>query len=390
MSSFLENTSRFRRSMQFLAALTMLVLAVNASAYRTDHGLLPSGSSQCETHVPITLDLPANAEPIPDPFNGEYSGGFYHVEEIDDRLFYVTDGVYQAMFLVDNLGIILVDAPPSIGVNQADPASSVSMLEIIHGIPEAKGKPIRKMVYSHTHMDHIGAASIIKDAYPKVDIIAHRETREQLARGTGELEGLLPGSGANPPPLPNKVFGNKKTIRLGRQVVQLSYKGPIHEPGNIFIYAPKQKVLMLIDVIFPGWVPFTNLALAEDIPSFIDAHDKVLEVDFDVFIGGHFNRLGSRADVEEARAYILDVKRNALSALSDSSLFAIFGLKPRNGLGAFNIYLDQVACKCANLTLDQSDTPSGTPWLERLGNADISTLTHCWEMAEAIRIDPSF
>ena len=48
---------------------------------------------------------------------GEFSGGFYHVEELKDGLFYMTDGAFQAMFLVSGEGIILVDAPPSIGFN---------------------------------------------------------------------------------------------------------------------------------------------------------------------------------------------------------------------------------------------------------------------------------
>jgi hypothetical protein len=58
----------------------------------------------------------------------------------------------------------------------------------------------------------------------------------------------------------------------------------VHESGNIFIYAPNQKVLMLVDVIFPGWTPFKDLAMAQDVPEFIAAHDKVLEYDFDTFI----------------------------------------------------------------------------------------------------------
>lgn len=32
------------------------------------------------------------------------------------------------------------------------------------------------------------------------------------------------------------------------------------------------EVLMLVDIVFPGWVPFMNLALATDVPGFIAAH----------------------------------------------------------------------------------------------------------------------
>ena len=370
--------------------LALMGMSVNANAYRSDHDLLPQGSDVCESHVPVTLNIPPNAQAIPDAFQGEFSHGFYHIEELNDGLFYMTDGVYQAMFLVAKQGIIVVDAPPSIGINQADPSQSVSIVDVIYSIPETQGLSIKHLVYSHTHLDHIGAASIIQDAFPNVKITAHWETQKQLMQGTGELEGLLPGAGTNPPPLPNKMFNKQKVVRLGKQAVHLSYKGPAHEPGNIFIYAPKQKVLMLVDVIFPGWSPFTNLAIAEEVPEYIEAYDEVLAYEFDVFIGGHFNRLGNRDDVVEAKEYIMDIKANALAALQNPALFQIFGLAPQNGLGAFSIYLDQMACDCANRTLDPNITPSGSDWVNRLGTADINTLTHCWEMGEAMRIDPTF
>ncbi len=147
---------------------------------------------------------------------------------------------------------------------------------------------------------------------------------------------------------------------------------------------------MLVDVIFPGWSPFSDLALAEDVPKFFEAHDLALSFDFDTFVGGHLNRLGGRQDVALAQQYIEDLRANATAALSDPALFQIFGIAPQNSLGAFAIYLDQVACRCANLTLNPATTPSGNSWLGLLGAADINTVGHCWQVAESLRIDPSF
>lgn len=365
----------------------IILLSANAFAYRTDHGVLPEGTSTCDAHVPVTLEVPDNAQAIPDPFKGEFSGGFYHIEQLKEGLFYMTDGAFQAMFLVTRKGIILVDAPPSIGFNPVDPASSVSLLDVIYSVPEAQGKPIRKLIYSHSPLDHIGAASLVKEAFPNVQVIAHKATKRRIARGTGNVQ-FLPGSGALPPPLPNKTFNKRMTVRLGGQMLKLSYHGPVHEPGNIFIYAPEQKVLMLVDVIFPGWAPFNDLALADDVPLYIKAHDIALGFNFETFIGGHVNRLGSRTDVENALEYIKDIKANATSALFDPSLFAVFGILPTHALGALGIYLDQVACSCANTTLNKELTPSGRNWLKQIGAADINTVGHCWAMAESLRVDP--
>ncbi len=88
--------------------------------------------------------------------------------------------------------------------------------------------------------------------------------------------------------------------------------GVNHEPGNVFIYAPRQEVLMLADVIFPGWVPFKD-----------PAHDIALSYDFETFIGGHLARLGTRQDVEIQREYFQDMIANAGTALQTVDYFCL-------------------------------------------------------------------
>ena len=56
----------------------------------------------------MALPEPARWIPI-DPEKG------YVVEEIEDGLHWVSDGPYQALFLVESEGVTLVDAPPSLG-----------------------------------------------------------------------------------------------------------------------------------------------------------------------------------------------------------------------------------------------------------------------------------
>jgi glyoxylase-like metal-dependent hydrolase (beta-lactamase superfamily II) len=129
--------------------------------------------------------------------------------------------------------------------------------------------------------------------------------------------------------------------------LELAYKGPAHEPGNIFIYAPDQKVLMLVDVVFPGWTPFRDLAEAENTPAYMRAHDQILEYDFDTFIGGHVGRLGTRSDVETQREYMIDMATNAATALQTVDFNAVAGELMTNNLWLmFDTYLDQVAQMC--------------------------------------------
>ena len=189
----------------------------------------------------------------------------YLIEDLDAGLYVVHDGIYQAMFLTTGEGVIVVDAPPNLGQN------------LVNAIAETTDEPITHVVYSHAHADHIGAAGLLPaDAV----YIAHEDTAAQLERnGANSTERMPPFGvflGAGPVPLPTETFADAYTLEVGDQVLELDYLGPNHAPGNIFIYAPEQKTLMLVDVVFPGWAPFKDLALAMDIPGYIAAHDEVL------------------------------------------------------------------------------------------------------------------
>ena len=278
----------------------------------------------------------------------------YLVEEIKDGLFWVTEGAYQGMFLVTGQGVIVVDAPPSIGE------------KYLKAIEEVTDQPITHLIYSHSHNDHIGAAGI----FPKdITIIGHKWTAEQL-----EIR--------NDPnrPVPTVTFEDKYTLEVGTQILELEYHGPMHEPGNIFIYAPQQKVLMVVDVIFPGWVPFKDLAMAEDVPFFLHAHDKILEYDFETFIGGHLTRLGTPQDVQIQKEYFEDVQRNAATANIQVDFMEIGQEVGFENLWlVFQIYADKITQQCTDDTVPK--------WIDRLGGADLFTYDHCWKISESQRID---
>ena len=64
-----------------------------------------------------SLNLPDYA-PIPAPaFGPAPNAQGYYVGRVERNLYWVTDGVYQAAFLTTSDGVVLFDAPPSIGHN---------------------------------------------------------------------------------------------------------------------------------------------------------------------------------------------------------------------------------------------------------------------------------
>jgi len=297
-----------------------------------------------------------HAAPLPDNAIGpqiDFTKG-YLVEEIKDGLYWVTEGAYQVMFLTTGEGVIAIDAPPSIGENY------------LKAIEEVTDEPITHVIYSHTHKDHVGAMSMFPD---DAIYIAHQEVADTLSKRNDPNR-----------PLPTITFEDAYTLEVGNQKLELAYYGPIHEPGNIFIYAPNQKVLMLVDVIFPGWTPFKDLAMAHDVPEFLAAHDKVLEYDFDTYVGGHLTRLGTYEDAQIQKEYFTDIEAAAAKANQEVSFVAIGQEVGFENLWlVFQIYADSITQQCTDEIV--------TKWVDRLGGVDLFTYDHCWKISESQRID---
>jgi glyoxylase-like metal-dependent hydrolase (beta-lactamase superfamily II) len=288
----------------------------------------------------------------------------YLVEEIRDNLYWVTDGSYNTMFLVTDEGVVAIDAPPSIGQNY------------LKAIAEVTDKPVTYVIYSHAHLDHIGAAGI----FPKnATYIAQEATASELQRAMS-----LTSNTSTIPPVPTVTFVSNYTLQVGNQTLDLDYYGDNHMPGNLFIYAPNQKTLMLVDVVFPGWVPFVYLAISSDIAGFIESLDIALNnYDFDTLVGGHLTRLGTRDDVATEQEFINDLEKAAIKANTEvqfTNIAAQVGNTSDIWL-LYSKYIDAVDQNCVQTMLSK--------WEDRLGGAEAFMPTHCFTMTEAGRVEPS-
>ncbi len=334
-------------SLPILATLLLLAIACSTAATPPP---LPTATPETPAAVtqPTVAPVPAAAfGPAIDPAKG------YFVEEIRDSLYWVTDGIYQVMFLTTGEGVMVVDAPMTIGEN------------LLKAISEVTNESVTHVVYSHYHRDHIGAAGM----YPSdAVIIAHEETAARLARNHDSNR---------PIPAPTVTFEDTYTLQVGRQTLELSYQGPIHTPGNIFIHAPSQKVVMVVDTVWPGWVPFKGFGEAEDTPAFIRAHDQILAIDFNTLVSGHVGRLGTRQDVEIQDQYVQDVQANtveALQAVGFADIAQQTGFE--NAWLLFDTFLSAVAQRCADVT--------EAKWTGRLAGADVFTFDNCLKMTLSI------
>ena len=325
-------------------------------------GLAGSGTALASPSKPSDATgsgLPTFA-PVPkEAFGPALNADGYFVGRIDGNLYWVTDSFYISMFLSTPEGVVVVDAPPTIGHN---------LLRAIADVTGSNGMPskITHMVYSHSHADHAGSASILGQDVVR---IGHSETRRLLLRDNDPNR-----------PAPAITFDHRYTLKVGGERLELAYHGPNHSPDNIYIYAPEHNTLMLVDVIFPGWVPFKNLAVSQDIPGWLQAQEIAMRYPWSTLVGGHVGRLGTRADGELQLSYMADLEaavRGSLD-LDPTPYFQMYG-PSGNAWAIFRTYLDEVAQQAAH--------PVTEKYLSVLAAADVFTQDHAWTLLESFRID---
>ncbi len=295
------------------------------------------------------LDVPeASKGPPVDPAKG------YRLQDFGKGLYLITDNAIQSMFMVYDSGVVVIDAPQAFAG------------KIRQAVAEVTDKPITHLVYSHAHADHIGGAKTL-GGHPI--IVAHQETLRLLKR-----------DGDPNRPLPTVTFADRYTLKAGKQVLELSYHGNGHLPGNIFIYAPAQRVLMAIDLVFPGWIPWRRFAVAQDVLGSIAQVEEIRKLSWDTFVGGHVTRTGTHADVDAQAEFYADLKQAAATALATTKPGET--LNPQdagNPWALYDNYIDRVAAQCVNAV-----TPK---WQSRLGGFDTFIWDQCYSMEQTLRIE---
>jgi glyoxylase-like metal-dependent hydrolase (beta-lactamase superfamily II) len=297
----------------------LLLVLLSASA---------AGSASAEDFLP----LPTQAKPVDDGPQG------YRLQKVGKNGYVVIKGFVQATFVVTSRGVVLIDAPPAMGDALAVAIKSVTNLPVTH------------VILTHSHFDHIGAASTFTGA----KLVAHALTAEVLR--------TYPDPKRPPPAI--TFPGSSHTLTVGGEKFQLIYPGPNHETGNIIVFVPGDRLAVMTDLVMPGWAPYRGWGNADYIPGILKAHDELLKLDFDTYVGGHVYRTGTHKDVEDSREFLLDLWNTTKRAQGEVPFAA--KVEPGNAWAAQAVWFDQVATKVTAELVSR--------WKDRLAGVD--TFTH--------------
>jgi glyoxylase-like metal-dependent hydrolase (beta-lactamase superfamily II) len=276
----------------------------------------------------------------------------FQIQPITGDLYRSGNGAWHSIFLVTPEGIIL-----------ADPLNTGHAEWLKGELASRFGVPVRYIIYSHSHFDHVEGAAVFADT---ATIIAYEGVAENLDGRYPHMPGdmidrnnngmidrddiMIPtnadpgicgmsarffdqydrnGDGIMTPAelqqdivRPDLYFSDRMTLTLGGKSVELLHPGKNHGNDMTAVYFPEERVMFATDMIADALVrddirslpsacgPLDGTPLAE----WIRSYRAVEALDFDIFAGGH-GAFFTKADVGLSRQFLEDLLQAVTAGL---------------------------------------------------------------------------
>src|SRR5947208_11818915 len=244
--------------------------------------------------ITSALAVPTQAQqPAPPPFA---------TTKVADNVYIFRYGGHQSMFIVTPQGVIATDP-----ISERRPAKPY--IDAIQAVTKA---PIKYVIYSHSHYDHIAGGQPFKDL--GAVFVAHRNAKARIAA-------LKPADVV----LPDQVVDGKRNITLGGTTLELNYVGKNHSDSTLVMRLPKEKIIFTVDWIPLQAVQFRGMADTY-LPDIEEGLNKVIAMDWERLIPGHpgpgGRQIGTKEDARAALAYLQDLSAAVKKATEEGKCYA--------------------------------------------------------------------
>lgn len=226
----------------------------------------------------------------------------FETKKVTDNVYVFRYGGHQSMFVVTPKGVIATDP-----IGFLRPQAVTAYIAEIKKITD---QPIKYVIYSHHHYDHIAGGKPFKDLGAR--FISHKIAKKRLQ----EL---------NYPDvvIPDGVVDTFHAIELGGVRLELHYVGRNHSDNSLVMLLPKEKILFTVDFIPIAAVQFRDMPDGY-LPDWFESLDKVLALDWTSMIPGHpyaGGRWGTKDDVRNLKQYMTDLSNSVREAAMQGKCF---------------------------------------------------------------------
>jgi len=258
-------------SLLALAAITPVAAIASDSGSPVDH-------SRFEDR-PLLADFTA----------GDCPNNPRSLEQINGNLYRHTTGAGLAV----HSGFVLITQEGALVI---DPAMTCTAGWLRDEIKKRFNVPVKYVVYTHAHADHISGGQIFQS--DGAVVVANQRAIEPIV---GEKI---------PTALPDRVFDTDMTITLGGETVQLHRVAPSHSDSMIMVLFPAYKALQCTDVCESKSMPYNDF-LDFYYPGWIETLDWVAQQDVEIIDVGHYSP-ATKADEAALRTYMVDLHQQVL------------------------------------------------------------------------------
>jgi len=256
----------------------------------------------------------------------------------------VAEDVYAALArpaaMINSNAAIFVNANDVVVMDtHSKPSAAAALIAQIR--KDITSKPVRYVVNSHFHWDHMQGNSAYREAFPKVEFLATEATRRLMAQESGsrlkaslrDLPAAIEQTRKNIETAKKpeeKAFHQKllaeqeayaremagfrlelPTVTVGQTLVlhdkthtlHFAFCGRAHTEGDIVIFCPEKKVVATGDMVH-GFLPYAGDGYPREWPKTIDVVGKFA---FQHVIGGHGPVHHDRIRFQHMRDYIEDL-----------------------------------------------------------------------------------
>ena len=219
-------------------------------------------------------------EPVSVDFDVEHiDGGTYYVQGSPGTATDFEGFISNAGFVITDNGVVVFDAlgTPSLAHRLLNEIRSITSL------------PIKKVIVSHYHADHIYGLQVFKDE--GAEIWAPKGSKDYIE--SDGAENLLQSRRTSLYPWVNKdtkilspdvIIGEDTEFQVGKHKFKINYFGNVHSSGDMGLISINDQVAFIGDLIFSGRIPFVGDA---DTIKWITALDSIREMEIENIIPGH-------------------------------------------------------------------------------------------------------
>jgi glyoxylase-like metal-dependent hydrolase (beta-lactamase superfamily II) len=253
--------------------------------------------------------------------------------------------ISNAAFIVTPEGVVVIDALGSPALAE----------ELIAAIRQVTPQPVRYVIVTHYHADHIYGLQAFKAL--GATVIAHRSALAYLNSDTAQLrlaasrEELFPWIDERTRLVPADRWLDADTVlAVGGETFHIHHVGPAPTPEDLVVHAERAGVMFVGDLVFRGRIPFVGQA---DSRQWIASLGRLIGLAPRIVVPGHGPiSLDPLADLQLTRDYLVHLRKTMAEAAAnlepfeeayaraDWSRFEHLPLfRAANRMNAYNTYL---------------------------------------------------